>query len=201
MDEQLRRLERATRTGDPEAIARHAAARRRGHLPVRTLSLEERVRLGLFDTFATRLREDIVEAARETAEEGASFSEEVNLDPAWCPVDLLVNGERLCDLLGGTFGPQLPAHAVYLPTRHLLGEPHVWPSGWSPFEEDGKTCLLFCACGDADCGRLLATITLTTETITWTDLEERPSALPALEGLAFVFRRRDYEAALRDPPA
>lgn len=181
-------------------MARLEAHLRRSGRQRSRLPLDERVRLGLFDTFETRLREDIVEAARETAEEGARFSEEVNLDPAWCPVDLLVNGERLTDVAGGGFAPQLPAHCVYLPARLLLGEPHAWPNAWAPFDEDGKTSLLFCACGDSGCGRLLATITVTPEAVTWTGLEERPKPLPTLEGLAFVFRRADYEAALRDPP-
>ncbi len=199
MDERLRHLEQATRTGDPEATTRLHGALRRSGRPAPTPPLEERVRLGLFDTFSTRLREDIVEAARATAEEGARFSEEVNLDPAWCPVELQVNSQRLCDLAGGDFGPHLPAHAVYLPTRHLLGAPYAWPGGWSPLDEDGKTALLFCGCGDAGCGRLLATVKVTADTVTWADLEERPKPRP-LGDLAFVFRRRDYEAALRDPP-
>lgn len=200
MDEQLRRLERAARDGDREAATRlHGALSRVGR-PGPSLPVDERVRLGLFDTFTTRLRDDIVEAARETAEEGARFNDDgVCLEPAWCPVDLLVNGERLEYLLGD-YGSQLPAHTVYLPTPHLLGGPYEWPSGWAMRDEDGKTLLAHC-CSWCE-QRLVATITVLDETVTWTDLEERPNQRSPgrYADMAFVFRRADYEAALRDPP-
>jgi hypothetical protein len=202
VDELVRRLERDALTGDPEAVRRYSLELRRTGVEPTTLPVDERINVGLFDTFLTRLRDDIVEEARRTAQEEDAFSEGVNLDPCWWPVDLLVNGRRLVDLVGGGYNPQLPAHAVFLPTRRLLGEHYSGPGAWADRDDDDDTTLLlFCECGDSLCGRLVAKITASERAVVWSCLDHRPSPTKTLHEhqTTFVFSRREYEAALRDP--
>lgn len=189
MDEVIRRLQRAAASGNLDAGRRLSA-----------MSVELRVAAGAFDVFETRLREDVVEEARRL-DPDARHVDGVNVDPAWWPVELVVNGRRLVDLFEREFNPHLPAHAVYLPTRHLLGEPYAGPGGWTgPEDTDGKTLLLFCSCGDSLCGRLVADIVVTERSVVWSGLEHRPGPKARYEH-TFVFARGAYEAALRDPPA
>ncbi|WP_437287423.1 hypothetical protein [Sorangium sp. So ce406] len=85
---------------------------------------------------------------------------------------------------------------VFLPSRNLLGEPYRHGFGTEPDDpRNRKSLLLQCTCGITDCWFLLATITVTEDTVAWSDFcqfhrngsyDVRPS----------VFDRRQYEAQL-----
>ena len=78
--------------------------------------------------------------------------------------------------------------------RHLLGERY-----WTDADEDEKTILLFCECGESGCGRLVATVTASERAVVWSGLEHRPRSKSAEHETTFVFSRKEYEEALRDP--
>lgn len=92
-----------------------------------------------------------------------------------------------------------PASYVFLPSRNLLGEPY--DHGFVIAPDDPrmrKSLLLGCTCGVTECWFLLASITLTADTVTWSDFcqfhrDWRYDLGP------FVFDRADYEARLVGP--
>lgn len=99
-------------------------------------------------------------------------------------------------MAGGYIGLEL--RYVAAPSRHLLGEP-VGPYGYTE-----KVTLLQCVCGEAGCWSLLARITLTTETLTWSDFEQPHRGPDSGAGhwrydamRPLVFARSQYEAELQ----
>jgi hypothetical protein len=84
-----------------------------------------------------------------------------------------------------------------LPSRHLLGEPR--PTGFVLAPDDpqrGKTRVLGCTCGVADCWFITVRICLDERTVTWSDFTQfhRRSWVYPLG--PYVFERAAYEAAL-----
>lgn len=121
-------------------------------------------------------------------------------------VRLFVNGEDLLDLVkheeepharsdprrrvaGGYAG--LPPARVLPPSRHFLGQSEFdWPV-------DGKTILFGCDCGVPECSPLMAHVTLTDHTVTWSEFGNPNRPLWTLDQLGpFTFDRSQYEAAL-----
>jgi hypothetical protein len=132
-------------------------------------------------------------------------------------VDIHINGRNLIEIIREVelpFAKQenhpniagsyqgLPARIIYLPSRHLLGEPQFLYS-----DDSGRTQLLQCTCGEPGCWPLLARVTIEPDRVVWDDFcqphrgpNSRAShwkydALPA-----FIFARSDYEAALVPTP-
>jgi hypothetical protein len=94
----------------------------------------------------------------------------------------------------------LPAAEIFLPSRHLLGEPcrrHGWGSGKIP--------VLGCECGESGCWPLLVCITVGQGTVTWSEFEqphrrEGSRSHWRYDQLGpFVFDRQQYETALVEP--
>jgi hypothetical protein len=121
---------------------------------------------------------------------------------------LLVNGRDLIDLareaerplaqadgqpeLAGSYRGLWPL-VVLPPAAHLLGQP------LKELSEEGRPYLLGCVCGHPGCAPLLARITVTHDTIIWSDFRRgnRPE-WGQLDRLGpFMFDRRQYERALR----
>jgi hypothetical protein len=128
----------------------------------------------------------------------------------WQYVHLFVNGEDLLELVrkaeepyarvderlaGSYFG--LPPGWVLPPSRHFLGQPRN-----DDDDLDGKTFLLCCTCGVPECSPLTARVTMTDNTVTWSEFgnPNRPSW--TLDQLGpFTFDRSHEEtlsAARRD---
>ncbi|WP_241826922.1 hypothetical protein [Streptomyces graminilatus] len=82
------------------------------------------------------------------------------------------------------------------PLRHFLGDP-------SPRFTDscaGATPLLGCVCGDWACWPLLALVTATSETVTWSSFRQpHREQWGELDMGPYVFDRTAYEAALAHP--
>ncbi|HZG16466.1 MAG TPA: hypothetical protein VE710_15860 [Candidatus Bathyarchaeia archaeon] len=87
---------------------------------------------------------------------------------------------------------------VFLPSRHFLGEPIYELDFYN-----GKSAVLGCECGIVECWPLVAKITLTQDTVTWSDFEQ-PHRGPESAGGhwdyrtfgPFVFDRKEYESQL-----
>ncbi|MFE0508581.1 hypothetical protein [Streptomyces sp. NPDC058964] len=94
-------------------------------------------------------------------------------------------------LLAGDYMPLAPVFGW--PSRHFLGEPRVLPWGG----EEGETMLLGCTCGIEECWALMARVTVTPETVTWSEFRNncRDWDLSAIG--SFAFSRRQYEDSLR----
>lgn len=59
---------------------------------------------------------------------------------------------------------------IFLPSRNLLGEPYPHGFGTAPDDPlNRKSLLLECECGNSGCWFLLATITVTDDTVVWSD--------------------------------
>jgi hypothetical protein len=127
----------------------------------------------------------------------------------WQHVHLVVNGEDLLSLVttaeepharlnperrqaGGYLG--LPPTWVLPPSRHFMGEPEN-----EDLFEDGKTFLLGCNCGVPECSPLTARVTLTDNTVTWSDFGNPYFPSWTLDQLGpFIFDRAQYESALNN---
>jgi hypothetical protein len=121
---------------------------------------------------------------------------------------LAVNGRPLQELIRGVDEPEAwvgpPSDSVRPPSRHLLGGENEWGGDVSPPFPKGKVAVLACSCGHPECGALFTRITVTSDVVTWTDMEcfKRPHAnMKLLSG--FTFDRGDYEATVGaiDEPA
>lgn len=79
------------------------------------------------------------------------------------------------------------------PSQHFLGSPRTLPWGG----EEGETMLLGCTCGIDECWALMARITVTPQTVTWSAFRNncRDWDLSAMGD--FVFSRPQYERSLR----
>jgi hypothetical protein len=82
-------------------------------------------------------------------------------------------------------------------TRIDLAGQFLGGQGTPMFDDEGKTALLGCGCGEVGCSPLMARITVTDETVTWDDFEQptRPSWDYDDFG-PFTFDRAQYERAL-----
>jgi hypothetical protein len=70
--------------------------------------------------------------------------------------------------------------------------------GTPMFEDDeGKTALLGCGCGEVGCSPLMARITVSDDTVTWSDFEQPTRPEWDYDGFGpFTFERGQYERAL-----
>lgn len=134
-------------------------------------------------------------------------------------IDAIINGLPLVDLLRHVEKPFAVAEGHEDMAGGYIAAPAAelaWPSelllGHVSEEDDylgcpGKVMLLECTCGEPGCWPLVARITATDTTVTWTDFEqphrrEATEAHPrwSYEALgSFTFDRRQYEEALRNP--
>jgi hypothetical protein len=140
----------------------------------------------------------------------SSFEEQVpDGTQLWPHVRLFVNGEDLLDLVREAEEPyaqvdrQRHVAGAYLglqpgwvlpPSRHFLGEPEA-----DEAIPEGKTILLGCNCGVPECSPLVARVTLTEDTVTWSELGNPNFPSWVLDQLGpFTFNKTQYEAALND---
>jgi hypothetical protein len=124
-------------------------------------------------------------------------------------VQIFVNGRSLVDLVHAVELPQMIAEGR--PTEHL--EPgHYWPFAYPGLVHslggrddcgDGKSELLTCTCGDFGCWPISARITVTENTVTWSEFENyhrsgsnKFNAWSYKNLGPFVFDRRKYERQL-----
>ena len=128
-------------------------------------------------------------------------------------VHIIINGRDLIETLrdielpfatredhpriAGTYSG-LPAHRVFFPSRHFLGEPEpIYSDG------EGRTYVLECECGEPGCWPFAVRIELQERDVIWRDFKQehrgphakagewRYDALPS-----FRFDRANYEQAL-----
>lgn len=99
-------------------------------------------------------------------------------------------GESHRSLAGAYAGLQ----AEYTAKAHFLG---------ADADEDGRTCLLICTCGEAGCWPMLARITLDADTVTWSDFLQPHRCEDSVAGQwdysafgPFQFEREQYELEL-----
>lgn len=96
-------------------------------------------------------------------------------------------------IMAGDYMP-LPLWMVKFPSRHLLDEPFKIAKKGFVFELDdpyiNKTTLLGCTCGITECWFLLARITLTETTVTWSNFNQFYREWEY--NLSFTFERKEY---------
>lgn len=133
-------------------------------------------------------------------------------------VDIFINGRDLRDMVREIEQPfadrekhPVPAgqyiglrpEVIFLPSRHLLGDPDYRHDAFICEEHQDKIVIYECGqCGYSGCWPLQVRITASEETITWSDFEQ-PHRCPS-EGNAwtydsfgpFVFEREQYVAQL-----
>lgn len=98
--------------------------------------------------------------------------------------------------IAGEYEGLCPDH-VFLPSRHLLGEPIEL------LEYDGKAAVLECECGCPGCWPFLVKITVEEDIVMWSDFEQ-PHRGPESAGGhwkydkfgPFIFDRKQYESEL-----
>jgi hypothetical protein len=84
---------------------------------------------------------------------------------------------------------------VALPSRALFGAREGSRLEFADSDpRSEKTVLLICDCGFAECGSLLATVTVLEDRVIWSDFEHNHR--PWVYDLVFVFEREAYERAL-----
>jgi hypothetical protein len=90
----------------------------------------------------------------------------------------------------------LNAGSIFLPSKNLLGEPYDHGFVTEPDDpRNRKSLLLQCTCGVTECWFLLATITVTERTVSWSDFCQFHRRWSYDLG-PFVFDRRSYEGQL-----
>ena len=126
---------------------------------------------------------------------------EVELPHALREYDARVaDGEEASELgpRGGLAGSYLYPNGchVFHPSGNLLGQPYRHGFATDPDDpRNRKSLLLQCTCGITDCWFLLATITVSDETVTWSEFCQFHRDWQYPLG-PFVFERRAYEAQL-----
>jgi hypothetical protein len=118
-------------------------------------------------------------------------------EPEPC-IAFLVNGRRLTELVEAAEAERgigigsyqwLDLRNVAGMRRELLGQGGRW-------EGEGIVQLLGCDCGERACWPMLARVTMTPDTVTWSGFEQPHRPEWSYEGLAFTFDRAAYEAAI-----
>lgn len=123
-------------------------------------------------------------------------------------VQININGENLIEIIkrveiqydksiAGEY-KGLPPEIVFYPSKHLLGITHQ-----DLDYHDDKSPILICECGVAGCWDLIVKISLSDQTVTWSEFEQ-PHRGPESAGgywnykslRPFVFDRKQYEAEL-----
>lgn len=135
---------------------------------------------------------------------------QLNPNPAWPnpEIRVVVNGRDLADIVGEIEGPFVEregsapsiagSYAGYTNaqlddtiSRHFLGSEnshlHCGP--------EGKTALLDCGCGCSGCWTLMARVTATEKTVTWSQFEQVHRDW-RYDDFSLMFDRWQYEAAL-----
>ena len=125
---------------------------------------------------------------------------EIEMSYAQIEYDARIEEENPQDLslIAGDYMP-LPLWITGLPSKHLLGKPLGIAEKGFKLEEDNpiknKTTVLGCSCGVIECWFLLAKITLTDTTVTWSNFQNFHQ-----DGweynLNFTFDSQEYEAGL-----
>jgi hypothetical protein len=128
-------------------------------------------------------------------------------------VQIIINGRNFIEILHDIELPSatreghdhiagaysgLPAHRVFFPSRHFLGEPEpIYSDG------EGRTFVLECECGEPGCWPLAVRIEVREREVVWSDFQQphrsshskagewRYDAIPS-----FTFDRQLYEQAL-----
>jgi hypothetical protein len=94
--------------------------------------------------------------------------------------------------LAGSYG-SLSTGTTFFPSRHFLGEPRAL------LDHQGKTALLICTCGCEGCWDFVCRISVSEQTVTWSDFEQVHRQWDYSELGTFVFDRRQYESELGFP--
>ena len=90
----------------------------------------------------------------------------------------------------------LPASLTYLPCRNLLDQPDEFAFVTEPDDiHFGKSTLLGCTCGVLECWFIVAKITLTPTTVTWSNFAQFHFDYE-YDLKPFVFEREKYESEL-----
>ncbi len=118
------------------------------------------------------------------------------------PVDIVIDGQRLIDILKRIEAPYATAEGVpeiagqyhslsiittLLPSRHFLNAPHPILS------HAEKTAILVCECGCEGCWDFVCRMTFSENTVTWTDFEQVHRGWDYSELGTLVFDRKAYE--------
>lgn len=146
--------------------------------------------------------------------------EETNFEKAqngFQPIDIFINNKNFLQLIREAEEPiiakenlqrdedsqliagnylSLPASLTYLPCRNLLDEPDEFAF---MIESDhihfGKSTLLGCTCGVLECWFIVAKITLTPATVTWSNFGQFHFDYE-YDIEPFIFERNQYESEL-----
>lgn len=123
-------------------------------------------------------------------------------------VQIIINDENLIEVLkrieiqydkkiAGQYIGLLP-EVVFSPSRHFLGITNE-----NLDYHDDKSAILICECGVAGCWDFIVKITISDETVTWSDFEQPHRGPESASGywnykslIPFVFDRRQYESQL-----
>jgi hypothetical protein len=128
-------------------------------------------------------------------------------------VDIIINGREFIEILrdielsfatreghpriAGAYS-SLPAHRVFFPSRHFLGEPEP-----SYSDGAGRTYVLECECGEPGCWPLAVRIEVREREVVWSDFQQPHRGPQSKAGewrydalLSFTFDRQLYEQAL-----
>jgi len=128
-------------------------------------------------------------------------------------VHIIINGRDLIEVIRGIELPfatreghpriagaysGLPAHRVFLPSRHFLGEPEpIYSDG------EGRTYVLECECGEPGCWPLAVRIQVGEREIVWHDFHQPHRGPDSKAGAwrydalrSFTFDRQLYEQEL-----
>ncbi|HJV16177.1 MAG TPA: hypothetical protein VJ546_02125 [Bacillales bacterium] len=125
-------------------------------------------------------------------------------------VQIFINGVSIIDILkriefqydksiAGQY-KGLPPEIVFYPSKHFIGLTH---------EEldyhDDKSAILICECGCAGCWDFIVKISITDQTVTWSEFEQPHRGPESASGhwnyeglLPFVFDRKQYESELKN---
>ena len=125
-------------------------------------------------------------------------------------IRVVVNGRDLADIVGeierplverdgsapsiaGSYSGYTTAQLDDTISRHFLGSAssHLYCG------PEGKTALLDCECGSPGCWTLMARVTATEDTVTWSQFEQVHRGW-SYDDFSLMFDRAQYDAALAD---
>jgi hypothetical protein len=123
-------------------------------------------------------------------------------------VDILIDGTRLIDQLRPLEAPyaeqegfpdlagryhNLSVRTAFFPSRHFLGEPRPL------LQYEDKTVVLICTCGCEGCWDFVCKITVTEQTVKWSNFEQVHRNWDYSTLGEFIFDRTQYENELQFP--